>query len=254
MINIQPIEKIDHRDDFSLDIHSIFPTIQGEGPLTGHPCIFIRLAGCNLQCPGCDTDYTSKRERMSPEAILARVRALHPGPRLVVITGGEPFRQDLKLLVNLLVDEDYQVQVETNGTLPPPEGLPPFPQVWIVVSPKAGKVHPLTAERACAWKYVLSANSVSVIDGLPILALNHSAWPTVARPPVDFPVGAVYLQPMDVSGGMGYLTDAQLAEADGFEADYLDIQNERNLEAVRQSCMKFGYTLQLQIHKILGVE
>ena len=51
--NTQEPEKIDR--DRHLDVHSIFHTIQGEGPYCGHPAVFIRLAGCNLQCPGCDT-------------------------------------------------------------------------------------------------------------------------------------------------------------------------------------------------------
>ena len=57
-INSQAIEKSAHYTTRSYDVHSIFPTIQGEGPFVGQPAIFIRLAGCNLQCPACDTDYT----------------------------------------------------------------------------------------------------------------------------------------------------------------------------------------------------
>lgn len=232
-INIQPIEKRDHSSDSSLEVHSVFYTIQGEGPLTGHPAIFVRLAGCNLQCPLCDTDYTSKRERMSPEALVKRVRNLHPGPRLVVITGGEPFRQDITLFVLLLLDEDYQVQIETNGTLPPPPGLPGFDQnVWLVCSPKTGKVNPETAARANAWKYVLKFGQ-AMSDGLPSRALDHTVSPYLQRPPEGFPVGAVYVQPADEQ-------DAS--------------RNGRNLAAAIKSCMTHGFTLQLQIHKLLGLE
>lgn len=230
-INIQPIEKADFAPDNSVEVHSIFYTIQGEGPLTGHPAVFVRLAGCNLQCPQCDTDYTSTRKRMSPEAVLQEVQRLHPGPRLVVITGGEPFRQAIGLLTQLLDDADYQVQIETNGTLPPPDGL--ALGTWIVVSPKAGKVHTLTAERAVAWKYVLNADSYDPEDGLPIRALDHTAHPRIARPPEGFPPGAVYVQPADRQ-------DAAI--------------NGRNLRAVIKSCMRHGYTLQLQLHKMIGVE
>lgn len=235
VINVQPIEKADHRDDHSLEVHSVFYTIQGEGPLTGHPAVFVRLAGCNLQCPGCDTDYTSKRERMSPEVLVQRVQAAHPGPRLVVITGGEPFRQSIGLFTQLLEDTGYQIQIETNGTLPPPPGL--AASTWVVVSPKAGKVHPSTAAFAVAWKYVLQADSVDPEDGLPVLALRHSASPRVARPPEDFPRGAVYVQPMD--------------EGSGFD---LGGKNQRNLEAVKQVCLQHGYTLQLQVHKFINME
>lgn len=231
--NTQEIEKLQYRADYSLDVHSVFYTIQGEGPLTGHPAIFIRLAGCNLQCPLCDTDYTSKRERMWPEAVVREVRKLHPGPRLVVITGGEPFRQDITLLVMLLLDDGYQVQIETNGTLPPPPGLPGFDQnVWIVCSPKTGKVHPATAARANAWKYVLKHGNVAD-DGLPVTALDHTAHPRLQRPPADFPIGAIYLQPADEQ-------DTRV--------------NSLNVEAVKDSCLEHGFTLQLQTHKLLGME
>lgn len=242
MLNIQPIEKNDQRDDGSLDVHGVFPTIQGEGPLTGHPATFVRLAGCNLQCPLCDTDYTSQRERMSPEALMNKVRALHPGPRLVVITGGEPFRQNITLFVLLLLDEGYQVQIETNGTLPPPSGLPGFEAgVWVVVSPKAAKVNPHTEALACAWKYVLRAGDVNLDDGLPLRALDHSVARQVARPPNGFPVGAVYVQPCDES----FCIDEPMART---------LANSRNRTAVVGTCLQHGYTVQLQLHKILNME
>lgn len=245
-INIQPIEKYADTDGQILKVHSIFHTIQGEGPLTGHPAIFVRLAGCNLQCPQCDTEYTGPMgseqdaygvRNLMVSDIVARVRSLHPGPRLVVITGGEPFRQNITAFVLALLDEDYEVQIETNGTLPPP---PEFPAVaygekgaYVVVSPKAGKVHPRTRDIAIAWKYVLNWDSFNPEDGLPIRALDHTASPQVARPPEDFPVGAIYLQPADVKD---------------------DEINQKNLRAVMRSCMRHGYTLQLQVHKILNVE
>lgn len=231
--NSQPIEKPDLRDDHSLDVHSLFYTIQGEGPLTGHPAIFVRLAGCNLQCPGCDTEYTSAllRQRMSPEAVVAEVQRKHPGPRLVVITGGEPFRQSIGLFTQLLEDTGYQIQIETNGTLPPPPGL--AASTWVVVSPKTGKVHPDTAAIAVAWKYVLDSEHVDPEDGLPTHALDHTASPRLARPPEDWPLGAVYVQP----------------------ADERDItRTNRNLEAVKRTCLRHGYTLQVQLHKILNME
>lgn len=233
-INIQPITKADHRDDHSVLVHSIFYTIQGEGPLTGHPAIFVRLNGCNLQCPQCDTEYTDKALRMSPEAVVREVVAAHPdthGPRLVVITGGEPFRQAIGMLTQLLDDHGYQVQVETNGTLPPPEGL--SVKTWVVVSPKTGRVHPRTQAVAVAYKYVLSWDSYNPADGLPLRALGHTAEPMLARPPEGWPVGAVYLQPCDSK-------DTAI--------------NAKNLRTVLRACMKFGYTLQLQLHKILEVE
>ena len=233
-INSQPISKSDQRDDGSLEVHSVFYTIQGEGPLTGHPAVFVRLAGCNLQCPMCDTEYTlGKLGRMSPEALMVLVREAHPAPRLVVITGGEPFRQNITLFTSLLLDEGYQVQVETNGTLPPPLGM--LMDVMIVVSPKTGKVAPelLYSGRAFAFKYVLDHRSVDPEDGLPLRALDHTAHPRVARPPEDMPLGAIYVQPADAKSVA---------------------LNLKNLEAVKHTCLKHGYTLQLQTHKLIDME
>lgn len=238
-VNIQPIQKNEQDEGAALYVHSIFHTIQGEGPLTGHPAIFIRLGGCNLQCPQCDTEYTGPAVvYQMVEAIMMRVRLLHPGPRLVVITGGEPFRQNITPLCFALLDEDYQVQIETNGTLPPPLGFPASagyvgsPGAWVVVSPKAGKVHPRTEEIAVAFKYVLNYDSIDD-DGLPILALGHTAHPRIARPPAGFNTSAIYLQPADLQD---------------------ELLNAKNVQSVVRSCMMHGYTLQLQTHKILNME
>ena len=229
-MNTQPIEKLSTKPGTTLEVVDLFLTIQGEGPYTGHRSVFIRLAGCNLQCPGCDTDYTSNRRSLHVGDIVESVIDLAKPPYLVVITGGEPFRQNITILANALLAIGYTVQVETNGTLPPSEGL--RNDVMIVCSPKAGKLNYAIAQRVDCFKYVMHADSVDETDGLPVLALDHSARPRVARPPEGFK-GAIFLQPMDCK-------------------DY--DQNQRNIQAVVQSCMKHGYLLQLQVHKIVGVE
>jgi 7-carboxy-7-deazaguanine synthase len=232
-MNSQPIEKLAPSTG-SLEVHSIFYTIQGEGPFCGVPAIFIRLAGCNLQCPGCDTDYTSTRERLRVGAIMDRVETLcedeYPdAPRpLIVLTGGEPFRQDVAELCNVLSGEGYVVQIETNGTLPVSKGL--SPAVHIVCSPKTGKIHESVSSRASALKYVVKAGAV-MRDGLPTRALDHTCSPCVYKPEADFK-GTVYVQPMDEGFALG---------------------NRRNLQTAMVSCMKNGYTLQVQMHKVIGV-
>ncbi len=232
-INIQPIEKRVEGDGNTLDVHSIFFTIQGEGPFCGQPAVFVRLAGCNLQCPGCDTEYTTNRETLSVQEIIARIErsfehiAVAWSP-LVVITGGEPFRQNLTVLLKML-KRYYRIQIETNGTLGI-EDPDAFEGVHIVCSPKAGKVHYSIVAHATCFKYVLHYKSVDPNDGLPILALDHSASPKVFRPPLGT---TIYLQPMDCK-------DPKV--------------NELNQEAVLRSCLQYGYILQLQLHKLLGVE
>lgn len=235
-MNQQAIEKRVRHADGPLSVHSVFYTIQGEGPFCGTPSVFIRLAGCNLQCPGCDTDYTSNRADTSPRALLDKVREYQPGG-LVVITGGEPFRQDITRLLNVLTDAGYYVQIETNGTLEPAEypysTMPDIRTgVYVVCSPKSGKVHPRINNVACCFKYVIAHDSIHEDDGLPLRALEHRASPYVARPPKNW-ARPIYLQPMDSK-------DEEL--------------NRLNLQAAIHSCMKFGYILQLQIHKIIRME
>lgn len=232
-INLQPIEKREVSNGNHVDVHSIFLTLQGEGPFTGRTAIFIRLAGCNLKCPSCDTDYTSKRSKMNINSIRLRCIELSPNSfkPLIVITGGEPFRQNIKQLCRELYLDGHEVQIETNGTLEPED---PEDQMWsfihIVCSPKAGKVHTWIEKHADCFKYVLSHDSVDFEDGLPILALNHTASPRVHRPTRKLPI---YLQPMDSRD---------------------EETNKLNIKAVIKSCMLFGYILQIQTHKILGLD
>lgn len=234
-MNEQQVEGQKHLENGLLDVHSIFSTIQGEGPFTGKRAIFVRLAGCNLQCPLCDTDYTSSRKVMTPDQIRIAVSSLINDPDreqgyLVVITGGEPFRQYIRPLVGELLGWDFRVQIETNGTLY--QDLPFFDDVTVVCSPKAGKIHPKLLPHISAFKYVLHADQKNYNDGLPVRALNHPVKLQLARPPKNF-TGAIYLQPVD----------EQNPE-----------ENARHLDSVIESVMKFGHTLQLQTHKIINME
>lgn len=227
-MNTQPAEKKIFSENGDLEVHSIFKTIQGEGPFSGHRAIFLRLAGCNLQCPLCDTDYTSGREFLSVQNILSRINDLcKEQSYLVVITGGEPFRQNIYPIASALLSNGYRVQVETNGSLY--QDLPMG--VTIVCSPKTGIVHTALAMDINAYKYVLHADEVCA-DGLPLRALNHPVNVQLARPPKFFR-GPVYLQPVDVGD---------------------EVENKRHLVAVLRSVLKHGHTLCLQTHKIVGLE
>lgn len=227
--NDQPIHKFQNHPFKMLYVHSVFSTIQGEGPYAGERAIFIRLFGCNLQCPGCDTDYTSENKEIHYVDLVSQVKEMHKAPYLVVITGGEPFRQNIGDLCNELIEEGYQVQVETNGTFAPSFNL--SDDVFIVCSPKTGRIQRHMLERMDALKYVVNWRSVAE-DGLPLLALEHRAKPTVARPPKDFK-GPIYVQPMD-AGDM--------------------VETMMNRQAAVKLCLEHGFILQLQIHKLVGVE
>jgi len=98
-------------------VREIFFSIQGESTHAGRPCVFVRLAGCNLDCVWCDTDYAVERsEKMTTEQVLDAVAA-YPC-RLVEITGGEPLFQDASLeLMKSLCDKGYEVLLETSGAV-----------------------------------------------------------------------------------------------------------------------------------------
>ena len=134
-------------------VKEIFYTLQGEGANTGRPAIFCRFAGCNLwtgreedrvdaTCRFCDTDFVGidgpgGGRFVSPAALADAVAHAWPentdGQRFVVCTGGEPLLQLDAALVIAFHERGFEVAVETNGTVEPPDGID-----WICVSPKAG--------------------------------------------------------------------------------------------------------------------
>lgn len=112
----------------SYRINEIFYSLQGEGYFTGTAAVFLRFSGCNLRCGFCDTRHEEFTE-MSPAYIVARLRE-YPS-RHVVVTGGEPSLQLDQMLVDMLHDEGFFIQIETNGTRQLPEGID-----WVTCSPK----------------------------------------------------------------------------------------------------------------------
>lgn len=239
-LNTQPIMARD-KSPLMVNVHSIFYTIQGEGPFAGKPAVFIRLAGCNLQCPLCDTDYTSNVDRMEPTFVVQAIRnlvELHdisfpPEQLMVVITGGEPFRQQgLDLLIwELCHGITKNVQIETNGTM----DVKKFENLGlasVVCSPKNHHVSRSLHNYITAYKYVLDADSVDPSDGLPTEALGNPLVGRLARPHIGY-AGPVYLQPVDVQDPK---------------------ENERHLQACVESCMRYGYQLTVQLHKLAGLE
>jgi 7-carboxy-7-deazaguanine synthase len=228
-MNLQVIEKRIDREDGQIDVVGIFPTIQGEGPFVGMPSVFVRTAGCNLQCPLCDTDYTGGRRAMSVDQIAEDVRGLRRGG-LVVITGGEPFRQSCGRLVRKLAMLGYNVQFETNGTLFDESLDYGIGTHTIVCSPKTPVLATKLVPFIHYFKYVLSAEQVSVTDGLPLISLGMSGRPF--RPDPTFPRDRIYVQPCDDK-------DPQ--------------RNEQNTKEAIASCMKYGYRLCLQTHKAVNL-
>jgi len=100
-----------------LSINEIFYSIQGESTYAGKPCVFVRLAGCDLRCSWCDTSYAfSDGHKMSIEDVLQRVDEY--GSPLVEVTGGEPLLQeDVYALMDRLLEGGRTVLLETGGQI-----------------------------------------------------------------------------------------------------------------------------------------
>jgi 7-carboxy-7-deazaguanine synthase (Cx14CxxC type) len=151
----------------SYAVHEIFYTLQGEGANTGRPAVFCRFAGCNLWtgreedratavCQFCDTDFVGTggpgggkfaSAGALADAVLTAWPAGEAARRFVVCTGGEPLLQLDHELIEAFHARGFEVAVETNGTVPPPDGVD-----WLCVSPKAGST--LVVEHGDEFKLV----------------------------------------------------------------------------------------------------
>lgn len=214
-------------------INEVFESIQGEAQYTGTPSIFIRLQGCPVACPWCDTKHTwevdekniiaktqmkakitdsDKFSRMTAAEILELVKTYRA--RHVVITGGEPALYDLRPLVEALTADDFcAVQIETSGTH---EVLAPD-NAWVTVSPKIGMAKPLllsAIRRADEIKHPVG--KMMDIERLQEVVLP---WK---------PIGcSVWLQPLS--------------------------QNEKATRLCVEEATKNGWRVSVQTHKFLGV-
>lgn len=241
MKNKQLPQALSHNEQGLLTVHSIFDTIQGEGICAGMPAVFIRLTGCNLQCPLCDTDYTSNSKEMSPFEIVKRI-AIHANfpNKLVVISGGEPFRQNIIPLVHLLLQERFNVQIETNGTVCLPEIFNTL-RVAIVCSPKTPTISkdiittmeqaPTIVQNVLYFKYIVEADTPLDSNGIPTFALGNKTRSLFF--PKNFEHNNIYIQPLDSKN---------------------QIENKRNMDAAVAIVRKHGYRLSIQTHKIIGLE
>jgi 7-carboxy-7-deazaguanine synthase len=177
----------------SYAVKEIFYTLQGEGAQAGRPAVFCRFAGCNLwsgreidrstaTCQFCDTDFVGvdglgggKFESAADLAGAIEQKWPSGSPsakKFVVCTGGEPLLQFDARLIEAFHLRDFEIAVETNGTLPAPAGLD-----WLCVSPKAGEE--LMQQCGDELKFV---------------------YPQLGAEPRDFEslsFGHFYLQPMD---------------------------------------------------------
>jgi 7-carboxy-7-deazaguanine synthase len=132
----------------------VFESVQGEGLRSGIRAVFVRLAGCNLRCPWCDTPeaLTAAGHRViGLEELLNEIGGM-ASARYVVLTGGEPALQELTPLVERLHAAGFEVGIETNGTLDIPPAID-----WVTLSPKPPVyfVEPAVGGRASELKLVV---------------------------------------------------------------------------------------------------
>jgi organic radical activating enzyme len=149
-----------------------------------------------------------------------------------VLTGGEPFRQNIAPLVAALLAQGLRVQLETNGTLW--IDLPWSERLTIVCSPKTRRMDARLVPHIDAYKYVIGAGETDPTDGLPLASTQHAGLPDrLFRPPAG---SVVFVMPRD---------DHAEGRADASDANLLEARN---------AALTFGYRFCLQLHKAIGVD
>jgi organic radical activating enzyme len=236
----------------------------------------------NFICEGfpvhnCDTDFESKSRIISLPDILNLVEDFAFKGKifksdLVVITGGEPFRQNIFPLCDWLLSRNFRVQIETAGNLWVNElelffedGTP----ITIVCSPKTGKVHEKVQKYCHDWKYLIQEGQTSEMDGLPTMStqvpgLKQNLW----RP--SQVEGTIWVQPCEAykiskvsdfnSEQLVLVASPDEESTRRFFADQLitrtvrdEEQTKRNMKLAAEIAMKYNYRLSLQLHKQLGL-
>jgi len=180
----------------SYAVKEIFLTLQGEGAHAGRAAVFCRFSGCNLwtgreqdrstaTCQFCDTDFVGTDGTLggryaTAEELADTIAAQWAGAdasRYVVLTGGEPLLQVDTPFIDALHARGFEIGIETNGTIEPPEGLD-----WVCVSPKAGA--DFVVRRGHELKLVYPQ------AGAPPEAFEHLAFERFSLQPMDGPDAA----------------------------------------------------------------
>lgn len=180
-------------------VKELFPTLQGEGAHAGRAAVFCRFAGCNLWsgreedrasaiCQFCDTDFVGsdgfgggkfETAKELADAIELAWRSTSAGPqqRYVVFTGGEPLLQLDEELIEVLHQKNFEIAIETNGTIKIPKGVD-----WVCVSPKEG-----------SELVVLQANELKLV----VPQIGHGALEKLMARFEGMDYRNRFLQPMD---------------------------------------------------------
>lgn len=244
-------------------VQEVFYTIQGEGPFAGTPAVFVRLAGCNLRCHFCDTDFSSSEWEPSldelEEAIVAAIGGMPCG--LMVITGGEPLLQEIGYLTSRMrTNHGLRAQVETAGTVWP-ESLSFRPilghiaheDLVLVCSPKTPRINAQVEMYCKHYKYIISGpDDLDELDGLPVVSTQSKGAPTRLFRPSASSCAQVWVQPMEC-----YQLSFGVSPEHGKQVLTTWTKDEAaSAAAVKAACdvaMRHGYRLTLQMHKIVGL-
>ena len=194
-------------------INEIFYSLQGEGFWTGTPMVFVRLSGCNLQCPFCDTDH-AEFTQMSASTIVEEALKAGGGCRRICLTGGEPSLQADDELISAFHSAGFTVHMETNGTREVPAGVD-----WVTLSPK-NQVAGLKGDGTVVLK---KADEVKLVFAP---GVYPSAWE-------EFPATWHFLQPCDVADPVRNREILRLT------IEYIQLHP--------------SWRLSLQTHKLLGI-
>ncbi len=148
----------------SMVLIELYTSVQGESSFAGMPCIFVRLAGCNLRCSWCDSEYTfSGGEKFSIDQVEQKIAAQAP-VKLIEFTGGEPMLQERALLplMDRLLTQGCTLLLETSGERPlaaVPKAVHKIMDVKCPASGESGRFHLPNLEALTARdevKFVLS--------------------------------------------------------------------------------------------------
>ena len=232
-------------------LNDIYPTIQGEGACTGMPVALIRLSGCAVGCPWCDTKETWKsldKHRVAKLADLVEMRrrysesrgdppvlphwceadeadvadlarSIAPNIHAAMVTGGEPAEQDLAALCTALGERGFLPMLETSGTA---DGFFDQPWSWICVSPKLD----MPGGKPVLEEAVMRANEIKLVVSNRDDLARQSAWVKTRRIRMR-PGNVVSLQP--------------------------ESQNPEATRLCVEACIKEGWRLSVQTHKYIGV-
>lgn len=244
MFGANKVSSANHGIINRLEVKEIFYTLQGEGPDAGRPAVFVRLANCNLRCYFCDTDFENGLDHATEElttTILAMTKEHNCD--LVVITGGEPMLQNILPFVHGLNLAGISCSVETAGSI----YLAGFDAYFapdrsiagnlLVVSPKTPKLHPGILKTAGAFKYIINSENADMRDGLP----NRSTQMRGMHQRIARPVSLISDQKLDV---LIYVQPEDTQD---------EAVNHANLVTAAAVCLRYGYRLSVQMHKLAGL-